>query len=332
MTPSFPHSASAILSSQSLLTKPDYKLLHQTHILLRNRIRHSSYRLTYLQTRDTPNSHTSTIYCLQLYTFPDSPECPGRQVLFTGSRDRTIRQWDLSRGVVERVFQGVHEASVLSLCVRRNLIVSGDNDRRVVVWDIKTGEISKVIDDHLDSVLCIRFDDKRLVTCSKGEICGKNRSRYTNSLHFRPDCQDIPLPQPVSTPYFDCPSRGSQCNIYYPYHGSFGIRRSFNPSLGRRNWGIIILLRASPPSWVRHTIALFLYLSSHARLGLHRLILRLHTFSLVHQTITCVCLMLSRLMAGPRRPITSVMCVRHPHRLSVKAAAVVRTMLQGGSA
>lgn len=170
---SFPHSASAILSSQSLLTKPDYKLLHQTHILLRNRIRHSSYRLTYLQTRDTPNSHTSTIYCLQLHTFPDSPECPGRQVLFTGSRDRTIRQWDLSRGVVERVFQGVHEASVLSLCVRRNLIVSGDNDRRVVVWDIKTGEISKVIDDHLDSVLCIRFDDKRLVTCSKGEICTK---------------------------------------------------------------------------------------------------------------------------------------------------------------
>jgi WD domain, G-beta repeat len=177
--PSFPYSASEILSSRSPLAKPDYKLLHQTHILLRNRIRHSSYRLTYLQTRDAPNSHTSTIYCLQLYTFPDLPDCSGRQVLFTGSMDRTIRQWDLSRGVVERVFEGVHEASVLSLCVRKNLVVSGDNDRRVVVWDLETGRVSKVIDDHLDSVLCVRFDDTRLVTCSKGEICSQT-ARYAD--------------------------------------------------------------------------------------------------------------------------------------------------------
>lgn len=166
---SLSHSVPAAFPSQSLLSKPNYKLLHQTHILLGNRIRHSSYRLTYLQTRSTPNSHTSTIYCLQLYTFPDLPDCPGRQVLFTGSMDRTIRQWDLSRGIVERVFQGVHDASVLSLCVRKNLIVSGDTDRKVVVWNLETGKVVKIIEDHLDSVLCVRFDDKRLVTCSKGE-------------------------------------------------------------------------------------------------------------------------------------------------------------------
>jgi hypothetical protein len=29
--------------------------------------------------------------------------------------------------------------------------------------------VAKVIDDHEDSVLCVRFDDTRLVSCSKGE-------------------------------------------------------------------------------------------------------------------------------------------------------------------
>jgi WD40 repeat protein len=165
---SFRYSAPPTLPSLSLPSQPDYKRLHQTHILLSNRIRHSSYRLTYLQTRHTPNSHTSTIYCLQLYTFPDLPDCPSRQVLFTGSMDKTIRQWDLSRGTVERVLQGVHDASVLSLCARKNFIVSGGNDGRVVVWDIQTGEVVKVIEDHLDRVLCVRFDDIRLVSCSPG--------------------------------------------------------------------------------------------------------------------------------------------------------------------
>ncbi|KAF8582321.1 WD40 repeat-like protein [Ramaria rubella] len=162
-------SAPAAFSSQASALKPDYKLLHQTHTLLRNRIFHSSYRLTYLQTSQTPNSHTSTIYCLQLHTFPDSVDSPGRQVLFTGSRDLTIRQWDLSRGIVERIFKGIHEGSVLSLCVRANRLVSGGNDARVVVWDLETGEAVKTIQDHLDSVPCVRLDDKRLVSCSKDQ-------------------------------------------------------------------------------------------------------------------------------------------------------------------
>jgi F-box and WD-40 domain protein 1/11 len=145
--------------------KVNYKLLHQTHIRLHNRFLSSSYRLSALQTRGAPtDSHTNTIYCLQLYTYPST----GTQVLFTGSRDRTVREWNLTTGLVERVISGVHESSVLSICVHKGFVASAGSDRRVVVWDLGKNRPVKVICDHEDSVLCVRFDDERLVSCSKG--------------------------------------------------------------------------------------------------------------------------------------------------------------------
>jgi len=143
--------------------KPDYKLLFRTHILLEHRFRTKKYSLRTIQARGTPNGHTNTIYCLQLYTYPDT--C--RQVLFTGSRDRTIREWDISTGTVIRVIKGRHDGSVLSICARNGLLVSGGSDGKVVVWDLQTGMPVSILRDHDDSVLCVRFDETRLVTCSK---------------------------------------------------------------------------------------------------------------------------------------------------------------------
>ncbi|KAG6820850.1 hypothetical protein H0H93_010677 [Arthromyces matolae] len=142
---------------------PDYKLLYRTHMKLSNRFRTSSYRLSALQTRGAPNNaHSNTIYCLQLYTYPS-----GLQVLFTGSRDRSVREWNLSTGLVERVIGGVHTASVLSLCVHGGYLASAGSDNRVGVWDLEKNKSHKVLNDHTDSVLCVRFDDHRLVSCSK---------------------------------------------------------------------------------------------------------------------------------------------------------------------
>ncbi|KAJ3760820.1 F-box/WD repeat-containing protein 11, partial [Lentinula raphanica] len=160
------HSAPSLLSSISASpsSKPNYKLLHQTHRKLQKRLLASSYRLSALQTRGAPNnSHTNTIYCLQLYTYPSS----GVQVLFTGSRDKSIREWNLSTGLVERVISGIHTSSVLSICVYNGILASAGSDRKVVVWDLEKNKAIKVISDHEDSVLCVRFDQKRLVSCSK---------------------------------------------------------------------------------------------------------------------------------------------------------------------
>lgn len=57
---------------------------------------------------------------------------------------------------------------MLSICVSGGFVASGGSDRRVVVWDLEEGRVVKVIVDHEDSVLCVRFDEERLVSCSKG--------------------------------------------------------------------------------------------------------------------------------------------------------------------
>jgi WD40 repeat protein len=71
---------------------------------------------------------------------------------------------------VERVIKGVHESSVLSICVNGGFVASGGSDRRVAVWDLEEDTLVRVICDHEDSVLCVRFDEQRLVSCSKGKF------------------------------------------------------------------------------------------------------------------------------------------------------------------
>ncbi|KAF9532902.1 WD40-repeat-containing domain protein [Crepidotus variabilis] len=163
----FRHSPPSMLKSRhepAAYMKPNYKLLHQSHVKLRNRFIRSNYRLSPLQTRGAPsNAHTSTVYCLQLYTYPET----GKQVLFTGSRDKTIREWNLETGMVERIFSGVHTGSVLSLCADGGYLASAGSDRQVGVWRLDTAELVKTICDHEDSVLCVRFNSTILVSCSK---------------------------------------------------------------------------------------------------------------------------------------------------------------------
>ncbi|KXN91414.1 F-box/WD repeat-containing protein 1A [Leucoagaricus sp. SymC.cos] len=161
-------------------TKPDFKRLYRTHTHLHNRFLTSSYRLSVIQTRGSPpNGHANMIYCVQLYTYPTT----NHQVIFTGSRDKTIREWSLCTGEVERVFGGVHTESVLSLCARNGWMVSAGSDWRVILWNLDNRSVGKgkgidgnrsggsavvkVLRDHADSVLCVRFDDERLVSCSK---------------------------------------------------------------------------------------------------------------------------------------------------------------------
>ncbi|KAI0725815.1 quinon protein alcohol dehydrogenase-like superfamily [Fomitopsis betulina] len=144
-------------------SEPNYKLLYQTHRRIRHRIMHGSYRLYNLQTPGGTMNHTNAIYCLQLYTYPDT----GVQVLFTGSKDQSVREWNLATGEVTRIIEGIHTSSILSICVHNGLLVTGGSDRRVAICDLRTNAVVKKMDDHMDSVLCVRFDDKKLVTCSK---------------------------------------------------------------------------------------------------------------------------------------------------------------------
>lgn len=127
------------------------------------------------------------------------PTVEGRNWVLSGSRDKTIRLWDLDTLRVVKIYQSDpalnqgHTNSVLTLhartvpatsgdgssvgssalggaagkCVK---MISGGSDGRLVIWDVLTGKILGQIQAHDrgESVLCVRFDEKRIVSCSKG--------------------------------------------------------------------------------------------------------------------------------------------------------------------
>ena len=107
-------------------------------------------------------AHNECIYTIQY----------SGKYLVSGSRDKTLRIWDLeTRRLVQPPLRG-HTGSVLCLqfdaSKEEDLIVSGSSDATVILWRFSTGEIIKRLRHaHRESVLNVRFDKRVLVTCSK---------------------------------------------------------------------------------------------------------------------------------------------------------------------
>ncbi|KAF1923124.1 WD40 repeat-like protein [Didymella exigua CBS 183.55] len=107
-------------------------------------------------------AHTECVYTIQY----------SGKYLVSGSRDRTIRIWNLdTQRLIHKPLSG-HMASVLCLQFderpEHDLVVSGGSDCRVILWQFSTGRKIKEIEKaHSESVLNLRFDDRYLVTCSK---------------------------------------------------------------------------------------------------------------------------------------------------------------------
>ncbi|KAL1892632.1 hypothetical protein Sste5346_006917 [Sporothrix stenoceras] len=112
---------------------------------------------------DYPNeAHGECIYTIQF----------NQDYLVSGSRDRTIRIWNLqTRRLARMPFVG-HRGSVLCLqfdsSPEEDLIVSGSSDSNVILWRFSTGEIlQRLHRAHREPVLNVKFDKNILVTCSK---------------------------------------------------------------------------------------------------------------------------------------------------------------------
>jgi WD40 repeat protein len=111
-------------------------------------------------------------------------EVGGRDWLLSGSRDKTLRLWSLDtpKPKVVKVFMGGHDGSVLSTFVvklsssengasiEKMVAISGGSDGKICRWDIEgDGKAEKEVVAHTGSVLCVKGDQERVVSCSKGQ-------------------------------------------------------------------------------------------------------------------------------------------------------------------
>ncbi|KAJ1338462.1 F-box and WD-40 domain protein 1/11 [Microdochium nivale] len=106
--------------------------------------------------------HLECIYSLQY----------NAEYLVSGSRDKSIRIWNLKTRRLVRPPLEDHTGSVLCLQFDsdpdEDLIVSGSSDSDVILWRFSTGQvIQRLRKAHQESVLNVKFDKRILVTCSK---------------------------------------------------------------------------------------------------------------------------------------------------------------------
>lgn len=98
--------------------------------------------------------HADSVYCV---------EFDGDKIV-TGSRDRTIKVWDLRSCQLRQTLQG-HEGSVLCLKFERSgFMVSGSSDRAILVWDLNKGAVTTKLTGHTGGVLDIRLDKDWIVS------------------------------------------------------------------------------------------------------------------------------------------------------------------------
>jgi len=104
----------------------------------------------------TLRGHSSTVRCLKM--------CDANTAI-TGSRDTTLRIWDITRGYCKHVLLG-HQASVRCIEVHGDLIASGSYDTTARIWSISEGKCLRTLYGHFSQIYAIAFDGKRIATGS----------------------------------------------------------------------------------------------------------------------------------------------------------------------
>lgn len=118
-----------------------------------------------------------------IYTIQYSPN-----FLVSGSRDRTVRIWNMkTRRLVGEPLKG-HNGSVLCLqfdeSPEEDILITGSSDSSVIIWRFSTGKILKTIEKaHQESVLNLKFSKKWLVTCSKDKFIKVWNREYLDTTH-----------------------------------------------------------------------------------------------------------------------------------------------------
>jgi len=90
-----------------------------------------------------------------------------KTILISGSKDNSIKLWDLSKGICIRTLYG-HTNSVNCLLVlSQNQLASGSNDNSIIIWDLSKGTCLKTLNWNLNTVTSlVRLSNKLIISGS----------------------------------------------------------------------------------------------------------------------------------------------------------------------
>jgi tetratricopeptide (TPR) repeat protein len=97
---------------------------------------------------------------------------PSGQTLISGSKDRTIRFWDLKTKKIMRTFGGqfddhLSEITNLAISPDNQILLSCDLDNSLKIWDINYGRVIKNISFSID-ITCLTIHPNGQLFCSSG--------------------------------------------------------------------------------------------------------------------------------------------------------------------
>uniref|UniRef100_A0A7S4S906 Uncharacterized protein n=2 Tax=Ditylum brightwellii TaxID=49249 RepID=A0A7S4S906_9STRA len=97
--------------------------------------------------RITLGGHSDTVNCCALYS--------GDKLAISGSRDKTLRVWNLFTGEQVQILKG-HRGGVECCAVYGDgtHAISGGYDKTLRVWDLATGEEVRTLEGHSEAVMC----------------------------------------------------------------------------------------------------------------------------------------------------------------------------------
>jgi WD40 repeat protein len=113
---------------------------------------------------------------------------PAGERALTGSKDGTLKLWDIATARLVRTFVG-HKGDVTEVALSRDgsRALSGGEDKTIRLWEVATGRLIHTIDAHPDShtnVNSVGFspDGRRLLSSSYGDVAAKLWDAETGRL------------------------------------------------------------------------------------------------------------------------------------------------------
>src|SRR5262249_2369931 len=117
-----------------------------------------------IEPRATLRGHSDTVWTVAI--------SPDGKLLASGSKDKTVKVWDVKTQKVLLTLTG-HTGDAGSLAFSptdRNVLASGGcGDRSVKLWDIRTGKCTATLAGHTKDIYCLAFspDGKTVVSGSE---------------------------------------------------------------------------------------------------------------------------------------------------------------------